>query len=193
MIFLKIVTPLLQDLQTGAARQSNVIATKITAMTKLLMVCMGNICRSPMAQIVAQKLTSDAMCSHQLMFDSAGTHAHRLGEPSDPRAQAALSSHGYDAGRIRSRKITQLDFQNFDMLLAMDARNLHELRRLSPPEHLNKLRLFLTFAEGLDETEVADPYYGNREGFERVLTLCEAGARGLIKHWTTQRLSTSPF
>ena len=153
-------------------------------MTKLLMVCMGNICRSPMAQIVAQKLTADALCSHQLKFDSAGTHAPRLGEPSDPRAQATLSGHGYDVGRIRSRKITQQDFQNFDMLLAMDARNLHELQRLSPPEHLNKLRLLLEFAEGLDETEIPDPYYGNREGFERVLVLCEAGARGLIKHWT---------
>lgn len=153
-------------------------------MTKLLMVCMGNICRSPMAQIVAQKLTADALCSHHLKFDSAGTHALRLGEPSDPRAQATLSSHGYDVGRIRSRKITHQDFQNFDMILAMDARNLSELRRLAPPEHLNKLRLFLEFAEGLDETEIPDPYYGNREGFERVLALCEAGARGLIKHWT---------
>lgn len=153
-------------------------------MTKLLMVCMGNICRSPMAQTVAEKLAVDAGLSQQLKLDSAGTHAPRLGERPDPRVEVTLSRRGYEMGRIRSRRIALRDFQHFDLILAMDASNLAELQRLCPPAHLSKLRLFLHFAEGLSEIEVPDPYYGNAEGFEHVLDLCEAGAGGLIKHYT---------
>ena len=151
-------------------------------MTKLLMVCMGNICRSPMAQAVTRKLAVEAQCAGQLKVDSAGTHVPNLGERPDPRAQATLVRHGYKVERIRSRRITPPDFQNFDLILAMDANNLAELRRLCPPEALNKIRLFLEFAEGRIETEIPDPYYGDAAGFERVLDLCEAGARGVIKH-----------
>ncbi|HAL39696.1 MAG TPA: phosphotyrosine protein phosphatase [Polaromonas sp.] len=153
-------------------------------MTKLLMVCMGNLCRSPMAQTVAEKLAADAGLSQQLKLDSAGTHAPHLGERPDPRVEVTLSRRGYEMGRIRSRRIAPQDFQHFDLILAMDASNLAELQRLCPLAHLSKLRLFLDFAEGLNETEVPDPYYGNSEGFERVLDLCEAGASGLIKHYT---------
>ena len=153
-------------------------------MKNLLMVCMGNVCRSPMAQTVAQKLAADAGLSQQLKFASAGTHASRLGERPDPRVELALSRNGYTLGHIRSRRIVQHDFQHFDLILAMDASNLAELRRLCPPGQLSKLRLFLEFTEGLNETEVPDPYYGNAAGFERVLELCEAGASGLIKHYT---------
>jgi protein-tyrosine phosphatase len=135
-----------------------------------------------MAQVVAQKLATDSQRSQQLKFDSAGTHAHHLGERPDPRALIALSRRGYDVGRSRSRRIVLQDFQDFDLILAMDSNNLVDLNRMCPPEHLNKLRLFLEFAEGLNETEVPDPYYGNAEGFERVLDLCEAGASGFIKH-----------
>jgi protein-tyrosine phosphatase len=84
---------------------------------------------------------------------------------------------------IRSRRIAAPDFQHFDLILAMDTSNLSDLRRLCPSDHLHKLQLFLDFAEGLNEAEVPDPYYGNAEGFERVLNLCEAGARGLIKRY----------
>ena len=137
-----------------------------------------------MAQTVAEKLAADARLSQQLKFDSAGTHPPRLGEHPDPRVEVTLSRRGYEVGRIRSRRIAPQDFQHFDLILAMDASNLAELQRLCPQTHLRKLRLFLDFAEGLNETEVPDPYYGNAEGFERVLDLCEAGARGLIKHYT---------
>lgn len=155
-------------------------------MTKLLMVCMGNICRSPMAQTVARKLAADAKLSPRLKFDSAGTHAHHAGERPDPRAEATLSRRGYHLGRIRSRRIAPQDFQRFDLILAMDASVLADLRRLCAPAYLSKLRLFLDFAEGLNETDIPDPYYGNVEGFDRVLDLCEAGAKGLIKHQTQE-------
>ena len=147
------------------------------------MVCMANICRSPMACSVAQKLAADTNLSHQLKFESAGTHAYHLGEKPDRRAEMALSSRGYELVRMRSRRISPKDFEDFDLILAMDASNLAELRRLCPPYHLAKLRLLLDFAQGLNETEIPDPYFGNAEGFERVLDLCEAGARGLIKHY----------
>ena len=153
-------------------------------MTKLLMVCMANICRSPMACSVAQKLAADTNLSHQLKFESAGTHAYHLGEKPDRRTEIALSSRGYELVRTRSRRVSAKDFEEFDLILAMDASNLTELRRLCPPSHLAKLRLLLDFAEGLNETEIPDPYFGNAEGFERVLDLCEAGAKGLIKHYT---------
>ena len=152
-------------------------------MKNVLMVCMGNICRSPMAQAVARKLASDAKLSQHLKFDSAGTHAHYVSERPDPRAVATLSRRGYDVGRTRSRRITQADFQNFDMILAMDMNNLAELRRVCPAEHLQKLKLFLEFcgeSEVAVGAEVPDPYYGNPEGFEKVLDLCEAGAKGLV-------------
>jgi protein-tyrosine phosphatase len=76
------------------------------------------------------------------------------------------------------------DFQNFDLILAMDADNLQELKRLCPSELQYKLGLLLDFAEGLAEKEVPDPYYGNEQGFERVLDLCEAGCKGWVKHLT---------
>ncbi len=170
--------------QSVSVGQSEWAAIESDAMTNLLMVCMGNICRSPMAQTVAEHMAAAAMLSQQLKFDSAGTHTHRLGERPDPRVELSLSRRGYKLGRIRSRKITPHDFVHFDMILAMDAHNLAELRRLSPPDHLGKLRLFLDFAESVNETEVPDPYYGDAAGFERVLDLCEAAARGLIKNWT---------
>lgn len=136
-----------------------------------------------MAQTVVEKLAANAGLSHQLNVASAGTNAARLGERPDPRAKETLSRRGYELGRIRSRRIAQQDFQHFDLILAMDASNLAELQRLCPPAHQSKLRLFLDFSEGLNETEVPDPYYGNAEGFERVLDLCEAGASGLIKYY----------
>ena len=152
-------------------------------MKNVLLVCMGNICRSPMAEAVARKLAGDANLSQHWKFDSAGTHAHHAGERPDPRAAAALASRNYTMGRIRSRRVVASDFQQFDLILPMDAGNLAELERVCPPEHAGKLRLFLAFAEGLGETEVPDPYYGNAAGFAHVLDLCEAGARGLIRHY----------
>lgn len=152
-------------------------------MKKLLMVCMGNICRSPIAQTVGQKLANDAGLSAHLQFDSAGTHAHHTAEQPDPRAKAALVRGGYEMGRIRSRRVAMADFQNYDLLLAMDSDNLQGLKRTCPPEHTHKVRLLLEFATGFSETEVPDPYYGNEQGFDRVLELCEAGCRGVVGHF----------
>lgn len=152
-------------------------------MTKLLMVCMGNTCRSPMAQTVARKLAIEAGLAQQFKVDCAGTHAHHLGERPDPRAAQTLTRHGYKMGRVRSRRIEEQDFHSFDLILAMDLSNLTELQRLCPAEQIHKLHLLLDFAEEINDIEVPDPYYGNEEGFEHVLALCEAGARGLIRRF----------
>ncbi len=151
-------------------------------MTRLLMVCMGNICRSPMAQIVTLQLAEQAGLGRNIQVDSAGTHAGRGSEPPDPRAKTVLAARGYAIGKIRSRQVGEQDFERYDLILAMDQANLNDLRSLCPNEYTHKLRLFLEFAPELELREVPDPYYSNLQGFERVLELCEAGARGLVEH-----------
>ena len=153
--------------------------------TKLLMVCMGNVCRSPMAQIVTLHLAQQTGLAREMQVDSAGTHAGRSSEPPDPRAKAVLSARGYPIGKSRSRQVTEQDFGRYDLILAMDQSNLNDLRRICPNEGSHKLRLFLEFASEVDTREVPDPYYGNVQGFERVLSLCEAGARGLVRYCQT--------
>ncbi len=159
---------------------------RIRSMTKILMVCMGNICRSPMARAVAEWTAAQA--GHEvlnmadcLVFDSAGTHAHHIGDRIDPRAAAALLARGYPQVKGRSRRIADADFEKFDLILAMDRSNLESLQSVCPAPHLGKLRLFLDFADGVHGQDVPDPYYGNAQGFERVLDLCELGASGLIR------------
>lgn len=154
---------------------------RIFTMTKVLMVCMGNICRSPMAQAVAEQLAREAGRSQEFVFDSAGTLAQHAGERPDPRAITVLLSRDFEPGNMRARRVNDHDFERFDLILAMDQTNLAELQRLCPPQHLGKLHLLLEFAPAAGVDEVPDPYYGDLAGFERVLDLCEAGARGLIK------------
>ena len=159
-------------------------------MTKLLMVCMSNICRSPMAQAISLKLADAAGNLNSLLVDSAGTHAPFLAERPDPRAQATLTRHGYEVGRSRSRRIELVDFDRYDLILAMDAPNLEQLHRICPPAHAQKLHLLMSFSSVSDVHEIPDPYYGNAEGFERVLALCEAGSRGLLRHLLEMKLVT---
>lgn len=150
-------------------------------MINILIVCMGNICRSPMAQAVMSKHIEQAGLSKKISVDSAGTHANQSGEKPDARAQAALARRGYDLGRIRSKRIAPAEFHKFDWVLAMDSDNLADLRKLCPPEHSAKLKLYLDFSDEPSDASVPDPYYGNTSGFERVLDLCETGARGWMK------------
>lgn len=151
-------------------------------MRKILMVCTANICRSPMAKAVAQQLADRAGQSKQWAFDAAGTHAQNGGPRPDPRTKTVMTARHYAVGNTRSRRVTPQDFERFDLLLAMDEDNLAALQRQCPPEQLHKLRLLLSYAPELGEREVPDPYFGGLTGFERVLDLCEAGVRGLLKH-----------
>ncbi len=145
------------------------------------MVCMANICRSPMARAVAQQVAQQAGLSQQFLFESAGTHAQQAGERIDARAKSVLLTHHYAVSKTRSRRVEAQDFERFDLILAMDEGNLAALQEMCPSEHKDKLHLLLNFAPALGETEVPDPYYGPLAGFERVLELCEAAVQGLLR------------
>ncbi len=154
--------------------------TEIKEKTRVLFVCMGNICRSPTAEGVFRHHAVQAGVADRLDIDSAGTHAYHVGEPADRRAREAAARRGMSLDGIRARRVHENDFVEFDYIIAMDRDNLAILQGESPPELHHKLKLFLDFTEG-DETEVPDPYYGGAAGFERVLDLVENASRGLLE------------
>ena len=147
----------------------------------VLFVCMGNICRSPTAEGVFRKFLADAGLAGTVHADSAGTHAYHVGEGPDSRARAAAERRGYSLEGIRARRVTEMDFEGFDLILAMDEDNFLRLRDEADESHHEKIALFLDFAESNDLREVPDPYYGGTAGFERVLDLVEDASRGLLE------------
>jgi protein-tyrosine phosphatase len=150
-------------------------------MTRILFVCMGNICRSPTAEGVTSKLLINNRLESFIKVDSAGTHGYHIGEPPDPRTREAAMKRGIDLSGLRARKVVPEDFERFDLLLAMDHDNLALLKRGARPEHHAKLGLFMSYASRFDTDEVPDPYYGGERGFELVLDMAEDAARGLIE------------
>jgi protein-tyrosine phosphatase len=148
--------------------------------TAILMVCMGNICRSPTAEGVFRRRAGEAGLADRLHIDSAGTHDYHVGKPPDARAQEAARRRGYDLSALRARQVAAEDFLSFDYILAMDADNLASLMRGCPQEHRHKVRLFLSFSRRFPGHEVPDPYYGGRQGFDTVLDMVEDAAQGLL-------------
>jgi protein-tyrosine phosphatase len=158
-------------------------------MIRILVVCMGNICRSPMASSVLQSRLKRAPWAGRVAVDSAGTYAGHAGEPADARALAVARAAGHEAIlNERARRVTDEDFERFDLILAMDRDNLMHLQLECPPSHHHKLHLFLAYAGVAGATEVPDPYYGGAEGFQRVLRLCEAGADGVLRRLQAEGL-----
>ncbi len=153
----------------------------MTAPVRVLMVCLGNICRSPTAHIVFARRVAEAGLQDQVLVDSAGTGDWHIGHPPDARSCAAAAARGYDMSALRARQVQARDFHDFDLVLAMDENNLRDLQRLAPPQHRHKLRLFMDFAD-MDERSVPDPYYGEAEDFQRVLDLVETAADALLRH-----------
>jgi len=152
----------------------------------VLMICMGNICRSPTAEGVFRHLVQKAGLEREIHIDSAGTHDYHLGSPPDERSCHHASLRGYDLASLRARQVQPRDFERFDLLLAMDWENLTLLQEDCPPEHRYKLRRLMEFApEGVSEV-VADPYYGGTQGFETVLDHIELACEGLLDHVRTQ-------
>lgn len=153
---------------------------------KVLFVCLGNICRSPTAHGVFQRLVETNGFDHLIRVDSAGTGDWHLGLPPDQRASASAARRGYDLTDLRARQVVAADFREYDYILAMDARNLGNLRQLAPADFTGELQLFLHYASGVDEREVPDPYYGGLDGFDHVLDLVENAARGLLDTLVTR-------
>ena len=146
---------------------------------RVLFVCLGNICRSPMAEGVFRHLVEEAGLAEKIEVDSAGTSDWHVGEPAHEGTRHVLKAHGiaYDG---RSRQVTRQDFYEFDYIVAMDSSNLVALRGMRPVDAHAKLAIFLSFAEDIDMRDVPDPYYSGR--FEYVYGLVERGARALLDY-----------
>jgi protein-tyrosine phosphatase len=151
------------------------------AQVSVLFVCLGNICRSPTAEGVFRKLVAEAGLDGHVRVDSAGTAGYHEGAPPDARAMAAASARGIDLAGIRARRVMADDFEEFDLILAMDEDNLVDLREVAPQGARARILLLLDYAPGNKGRAVPDPYYGGRNGFERVLDLVTEACNGLLE------------
>jgi protein-tyrosine phosphatase len=153
---------------------------------RVLCVCLGNICRSPTAEGVLRDIAAREAPQLITTVDSAGTAGYHVGEPPDPRSVAIARERGYELSALRARQVSRSDFEQFDLMLAMDRANLAALRALAPARSPARLALFLHYAGVGAGDEVPDPYYGERGDFERVLDLVEQGSRALLAHLSEQ-------
>ena len=149
---------------------------RLRVTTRILFVCLGNICRSPTAEGVCRSLAIDGGVDAE--FDSAGTGAWHVGSAPDDRAVDAARRRGYDLSRLRARKVGRRDFFDFDLILAMDTDNLGWLEANRPRGSRARLGLFIDEAEGMAGGEVPDPYYTGR--FAEALDMIESAGRGLV-------------
>lgn len=145
---------------------------------RVLMVCMGNICRSPTAHGVLAHMA--ARMGRAVTVDSAGTNGWHAGEPPDPRAQAHAARRGYDLSAQRARRLRAEDFTAFDLVLVMDEANEVDALALCPPTERHRLHRLTDFCRTDTAQAVPDPYYGNAQGFERVLDIVEDACAGLL-------------
>ena len=152
-------------------------------MHKILFVCMGNICRSPMAEGIFRKLVVNARLEIQFEIDSAGTGDWHLGNPPDQRAQEKASQRGVDLSSLRARQISPEDILYYDAIIAMDKDNLDRLKTIAPENHKHKIRLLLEYGDS-PQLEVPDPYYGSDHGFDLVFDMIEEACQALLGELT---------
>lgn len=155
--------------------------------TKVLFVCLGNICRSPTAHGIFEKLVADAGLTDKFEIDSAGTSALHQGEQPDPRSQLHAFNRGYVLEHQRSRRVDFADLMHYDYILAMDNRNHDDLMNMAPKDLQHKIHLMLEYADedllvkrNRGSKEVPDPYYKSEGGFELVLDLLEDACERLL-------------
>jgi protein-tyrosine phosphatase len=157
-------------------------------MQQILFVCMGNICRSPLAEAAFAQHIAQRGLSGRLTVRSAGTVPNHQGERPDPRAVRVAMVAGYTRiEQIRARHLDGAMLADSDLVLVMDEQNLRETMRRTPPAHQHKVHLLLPYAGVTTRAEVPDPYYGNVQGFENVLALCEASVEGVLARLMPQR------
>ncbi len=158
------------------------------AVIQILMVCMGNICRSPTAEGVLRAKVAQAGLASRVLIESAGTHNYHPGSPPDERSQQHALRRGIDLSGLRARQVLQDDYADFDLILAMDWDNLALLQVDCPPQYAAKLKLLMEFAVTSADSAnavsavVPDPYHGGEAGFEQVLDLVELACDGLVRH-----------
>lgn len=149
--------------------------------TRILFVCLGNICRSPAAEAVLRRLAEQTGASDRLQVDSAGTYGSHAGDLPDPRMRAAAQRRGY-ALTHRARRIVEEDFERFDRIVVMDEMNYEAVHRLAPSRAAAAkiFRMTEFCRRHSDRTYVPDPYYESHEGFELVLDMLEDGCEGIL-------------
>lgn len=152
---------------------------------KLLFVCLGNICRSPSAEGIMNSLIEEAGLSQEIICDSAGTSGFHIGEPADRRMSAAAKQQGFTL-TSRSRKFEVSDFEEFDLILAMDQENYNTILSLDPTgQYQHKVKMMCEFCREHSDRDVPDPYYGGPSGFTYVIDLLSDACAGLL-HYLTQ-------
>ena len=149
-------------------------------MFKVLFVCTGNICRSPTAEGVFRHLVSERGLADRIQADSAGIGSWHVGDPPDPRSAETALARGVDISDQRARKVRPYDFEEFDLLLAMDSSHRDAMTRACPPELQPRIRMFMDYAPDAGVRDVPDPYYGAGDGFTRVYDMIEAASTGLL-------------
>jgi protein-tyrosine phosphatase len=146
---------------------------------KILLVCLGNICRSPMAEGVLRHRAKERGIT--IETDSAGTGDYHVGEAPDRRAQAAMHRQGIDIGDLRARQFVAEDMAHFDLVLAMDGDNFRNIERITAKsEHNGKVRLMMDFAPDHQLREVPDPYFGGDDGFDEVFAMLDDACKRLL-------------
>ena len=169
------IPQLRQWLRGGSASDTATVSTRI------LMVCTGNICRSPTAEGVLRAKLQHAGLQAQVRVESAGTQGYHSNEPPDARAVRAAAQRGYQIGSLRARPMRPEDFATFDWLLAMDQSHMDWLLKHAPPQAAGRIALLMPLArQHLGTQEVPDPYYGSPAGFEHVLDLLEDACEGVV-------------
>jgi protein-tyrosine phosphatase len=151
-------------------------------MTRVLFVCLGNICRSPTAEAACRSHVAQLGVAESIDVDSAGTGSWHVGESPDSRTQEAALRRGIDMSGQRARQVVTTVFFDFDYVLAMDRDNLASLEAMQPAGHNATVVLFMNYAKGSAEAEVPDPYYGGSNGFDAVLDMVENASQGLVHH-----------
>ncbi|EIU6868719.1 low molecular weight protein-tyrosine-phosphatase [Vibrio parahaemolyticus] len=147
-------------------------------MKRILVVCMGNICRSPTGEAVLRSKAKEL--GVDVDIDSAGTIGYHTGNTPDSRAMAAGKQRGYSFKGMRARQVSVQDFEDFDLVLAADKANLADLLDICPAEHRHKVSLFLSHSNSSYD-EIPDPYYGGDDGFELVLDLIEEASVAVLQ------------
>ena len=155
----------------------------MTKTPRILFVCLGNICRSPLAEAALRAAAAEA--GLEVVVDSAGTGDWHIGDPPDTRAQAVARRHGCDIAGLRGRQVAAEDFKRFDHIFALDAQNLAGLRAIAPADATAEVALLLDLVPGRAGQGVHDPYYGNAAGFEETWRDVDAAARVLVQRLVT--------
>jgi len=148
---------------------------------KLLVICLGNICRSPMGEGALRARLAASPLAERVEVDSAGTSGWHRGQAPDPRAIACAARHGVDIAGLRARPLQHEDFRHFDHILCADARNLNDARALAPVDARDRAVLWLPWAGIAGASEVPDPYYGDEADFEHSWALLDAAAQATVQ------------